>query len=170
MNGQDYFGFSVSHGNHKKRAKITLRINLFFRSVTYVVTLSDTCIRSAVAGPCAARDGGFKGNSPAAVFLLLSPSMLCDPPSLHCFVSPPTCTAGHRFSPNPGIKDFPMTITNHMRIIEQLTCVVIEHVDDRDYGHAHIALDSIEFRVRLAREHVDNLQRVTTDKPAPLKG
>lgn len=54
-----------------------------------------------------------------------------------------------------------MTITNHIRRIEDLAAQVIEHVDDREYRKAHFALDDIETRVRLARAHIDHLQDVT---------
>lgn len=60
-----------------------------------------------------------------------------------------------------------MTITNHVRMIETLTAVVIEYVDDRNYAGAHSALDDISTRVRLAHEHVDHLQELKRRKLLP---
>ncbi len=56
-------------------------------------------------------------------------------------------------------KEVKLTITNHIRLIEGLALQVIEHVDAREYSMAHVALDSIESKVRLAREHIDKLQQ-----------
>ena len=63
-----------------------------------------------------------------------------------------------------------MTITNHVRRIEDLAEQVIEHVDARKYRHAHIALDDIINRARLAHEHIDHLQDVTPRVPVPAGG
>lgn len=60
-----------------------------------------------------------------------------------------------------------MTITNHIRRIEALADLFIEHVDDREYEKAHSALDDIETRTRLAHEHVDHLQLVAERTFAP---
>ena len=60
-----------------------------------------------------------------------------------------------------------MTITNHIRRIEDLAELVIEYVDDREYEKAHTVLDAIEKRARLAHEHIDNLQLVTRPVPVP---
>lgn len=51
-----------------------------------------------------------------------------------------------------------MTITNHIRKIQEHADSVIEHVDDRDYARAHVALEFIEHNVRSARDHIENLQ------------
>lgn len=51
-----------------------------------------------------------------------------------------------------------MTITNHVRMIQDNAERLIGHVDDRDYPMAHTALDNIEANVRSARDHVDQLQ------------
>lgn len=53
-----------------------------------------------------------------------------------------------------------MTITNHLRRIEELTNHVTVYVDSRNYAEAHEALDEIESRCREAHEHIDNLQSV----------
>lgn len=53
-----------------------------------------------------------------------------------------------------------MTITNHIRRIEELAELVIEYVDDREYAKAHTVIDAIEKRSRLAHEHVDHLQLI----------
>jgi len=63
-----------------------------------------------------------------------------------------------------------MTITNHVRRIEDLAEQVIKHVDDREYVEAHEDLDFIITRVRLAHEHVDHLQSVTPRAPVPAGG
>ncbi len=60
----------------------------------------------------------------------------------------------------PANKEYEMTITNHLQRIDELTIMVIGHVDARDYPSAHSALDDIELRARLAHEHVDHLQLI----------
>ena len=54
-----------------------------------------------------------------------------------------------------------MTITNHIRRIEDLANQVIEDVDDREYEKAHCALDDIEVKCHAAHRHIDHLQDVT---------
>ena len=54
-----------------------------------------------------------------------------------------------------------MTLTNHIRRIEDLAPQVIVFVDTKEYPLAHIALDDIEKSVRLAHRHIDHLQNVT---------
>lgn len=63
-----------------------------------------------------------------------------------------------------------MTITNHIRKIEELSEKVIEYVDDREYRQAHHVITSIERRCLLAHEHVDYLQSVTPRDIATSKG
>jgi len=63
-----------------------------------------------------------------------------------------------------------MTITNHIRRIENLAEQVITHVDAREYEEAHEDLDYIATRVRLAHEHVDHLQTVAPRVPVPAGG
>lgn len=63
-----------------------------------------------------------------------------------------------------------MTITNHIRRIEDLAEQVIEHVDAREYEQAHEDLTYIETRVRLAHEHVDHLQLVAERTFEPAGG
>lgn len=60
-----------------------------------------------------------------------------------------------------------MTITNHIRRIEELAPDVMRLVDARDYANAHLLLDEIEKKVRVAHRHIDNLQRVTSEFPVP---
>jgi len=55
-----------------------------------------------------------------------------------------------------------VTITNHIRRIEDLAEQVIGFVDTREYEMAHSALDDIEKRTLLAHEHIDNLQLKTS--------
>lgn len=62
-----------------------------------------------------------------------------------------------------------MTITNHIRTIEDIANNVILAVDDRKYGTAHMLLDTIEKRARLAHEHIDQLQNIQ-DRPVDGKG
>lgn len=63
-----------------------------------------------------------------------------------------------------------MTITNHIRRIEDLAEQVIAAVDDRNYFKAHFALTEIETRTRLAHEHVDHLQDVQPRAFSPAGG
>lgn len=60
-----------------------------------------------------------------------------------------------------------MTITNHVRRIQDLADQVIDHVDDREYELAHCALVDIEQRARQAHEHVDHLQLIAERTVAP---
>lgn len=54
-----------------------------------------------------------------------------------------------------------MTITNHMRRIEERAGHVLVFVDARKYREAHHALYDIEERALLAHEHIDHLMDVT---------
>jgi len=54
-----------------------------------------------------------------------------------------------------------MTITNHIRRIEELAGHVIIFVDSRKYEQAHCLLDDIEKKVRESHRHIDHLQNVT---------
>ncbi len=51
-----------------------------------------------------------------------------------------------------------MTITNHIRKIQEHAESVIEHVDARNYRNAHLSLDAIAANVSSARDHIDDLQ------------
>lgn len=68
------------------------------------------------------------------------------------------------------VTEYIMTITNHVRRIQDLADQVIAHVDDRNYCAAHSALVDIEERVCLAHEHIDHLQDVTPRAPVPAVG
>lgn len=83
-------------------------------------------------------------------------------------VNPPR--TGRRFFKCHYVKEYIMTITNHIRRIEDLAELVLMHVDDREYGKAHLALVDIEIRTRLAQEHVDHLQQVTPRELVPVGG
>lgn len=75
------------------------------------------------------------------------------------------------FDKVPSIKrEHTVTITNHIRRIEDLAGQVIAHVDDRKYAEAHEDLDFIEVRVRLAHRHIDHLQNVTDFCARPAGG
>lgn len=54
-----------------------------------------------------------------------------------------------------------MTITNHLRDIETLATETVHHVDRKEYHRAHLRLDEIENKARLAHRHIDHLQNVT---------
>lgn len=62
-----------------------------------------------------------------------------------------------------------MTITNHVRNIQNFADLLIENVDDRKYRHAHNTIAAIESEARLAHEHVDHLQRVTPREIEPSR-
>lgn len=51
-----------------------------------------------------------------------------------------------------------MTITNHIRKIQEQAERVIEHVDDMDYECANVDLDNIEANVRSARDLIEEIQ------------
>lgn len=62
-----------------------------------------------------------------------------------------------------------MTITNHIRRIEELAGHTIVFVDAREYEQAHCALDDIEKKVRAAHRHIDHLQNVTDFAARPAQ-
>lgn len=53
-----------------------------------------------------------------------------------------------------------MTITNHIRKIQDLCGEVIEAVDRRNYQKAQLDLDRIDLQLRASRRHIDHLQTV----------
>ncbi len=63
-----------------------------------------------------------------------------------------------------------MTITNHIRRIEELAGDVIYLVDHKDYEMAHLRLDELEGKVHAARRHIDHLQNVTDFAARPAGG
>jgi len=65
------------------------------------------------------------------------------------------------------IKEYIVTITNHIRNIEDLAPQVIEFVDARQYSLAHCALDEIEKEVRRSHRHIEHLQNVSEFCPIP---
>ena len=77
----------------------------------------------------------------------------------------PYSLAGLLFFQRHYVTEYIMTITNHIRRIEDLANQVIEDVDDREYEKAHCALDDIEAKCHAAHRHIDNLQLVTRRVP-----
>ena len=69
-----------------------------------------------------------------------------------------------------GEKNGIVTITNHIRKIQEHADSVIEHVDDRDYARAHVALDYIEHNVCSARYHIEKLQSIAACATCPAGG
>lgn len=65
------------------------------------------------------------------------------------------------------VTEYIMTITNHIRRIEDLANQVIEHADNREYEKAHCALDDIEAKCHAAHRHIDHLQEVTPRSLVP---
>lgn len=63
-----------------------------------------------------------------------------------------------------------MTITNHIRRIQDLADDVIALVDLKDYGNAHLLLDELEGKVQAARRHIDHLQNVSDFCARPAGG
>jgi len=60
-----------------------------------------------------------------------------------------------------------MTLTNHIRIIQNLTETVISYSDGREYEKAHCAVDDIESKCRKLHRHIDQLQLITPRVPRP---
>jgi len=54
-----------------------------------------------------------------------------------------------------------VTITNHIKRIDELASGVLRLVDLKDYENAHLLLDDIEKKVHAAHRHIDHLQNVT---------
>lgn len=58
-------------------------------------------------------------------------------------------------------REYIVTLTNHIRNIQDLAPQVIEFADAKEYPLAHCALDEIEKEVRRVHRHIDHLQNVT---------
>lgn len=54
-----------------------------------------------------------------------------------------------------------MTLTNHIKRIEDLTSAFTIMVDNRKFGEAHIVLDEIQSKTQALRRHIEHLQNVT---------
>ena len=155
------------HVDSKKSPKRTQGIDGFGESVTPATSRLTPFIRNAVAGLL------------GELITLAMQSM----PATVLFYALYLTRGGHaRLQVAPGrvrlrafrflllchyVKEYIVTITNHIRRIEDLAEQVIENVDDREYGKAHCALDDITNKVRLAHEHIDHLQDVTPRIPVP---
>lgn len=68
------------------------------------------------------------------------------------------------------VKEYSMSITNHIRKIQEHAESVIEHVDEKRYRMAHSALDIIATQVRESHEYIDKLQLVKPRDLAPAGG
>lgn len=55
-----------------------------------------------------------------------------------------------------------MTLTNHIRRIEELANHVIVFVDAHEYSQAHSALDDIEAKCQAVHVHIDHLQSLVS--------
>jgi len=63
-----------------------------------------------------------------------------------------------------------MTLITNTRAIEQLSYDVVHHVDKREYGKAHIALDDIVNKVHKVRTHISALQLHADHAARPAGG
>lgn len=72
--------------------------------------------------------------------------------------STPQSLASRFLSFSRFVKEYIVTLTDHIRKIQEHAERAIEHVDDRDYACANVALDNIEANIHSARDHIENLQ------------
>ena len=68
------------------------------------------------------------------------------------------------------VKEYIVTLTNHIRTIQDFASTCLIHVDRKEYPQAHICLDDIEARVRAVRRHIEHLQNVRDFCPMPKGG
>jgi len=66
-----------------------------------------------------------------------------------------------RTLPGLPLKGDTVTLTNHIRNIEDLAPQCMEFADAKQYPLAHCALDDIEKEVRKLHRHIDHLQNVS---------
>lgn len=61
----------------------------------------------------------------------------------------------------PKRKEHNVTLTNHIKRMDELTIDIVRLVDCKDYPNAHLLLDELESKVNCVRRHIDHLQNVT---------
>ena len=156
-----------SHGGLKKSLYTTQVKDGFFGPVTSFPSSRQLSFPCAVAGLLV--DLTYLHLQSMPVTVLFQALDFARGGRQHRFVhfQSPSCLAGRHLFQCHFVKEYIVTITNHIRRIEDLAEQVIEHVDARDYQKAHSALDDIGTRVRLAHEHLDHLQTVTPRVPVP---
>ncbi|NVM23068.1 MAG: hypothetical protein HWN68_14955 [Desulfobacterales bacterium] len=60
-----------------------------------------------------------------------------------------------------------MTLTNHIRKIQELAGGVSYLCDQRKYHEAHVDLDKLQCRLYAVRRHIEHLQNVVDFCPRP---
>ena len=63
-----------------------------------------------------------------------------------------------------------MTLTNHIKRIDELSGAFTILVDNRKYEEAHIVLDEIQATSHALRRHIEHLQNVTDFAARPSFG
>jgi len=63
-----------------------------------------------------------------------------------------------------------MTLTNHIRRIEELTNKVLICANAREYEKAHCAIDDIVSKAREVHQYIERLQWITPRVPGPAGG
>ena len=169
MNGTHNFDLSVSHGDLKKSVTLILIINRFFRYVTFVLSGRVFCHRSVLVALAALSPGARLGPSPP-LYPGLSLYFACCGRRRHTLHNCLTRIRHVRLLFKCHlVTEYIMTITNHVRRIQELSDLVIEYVDDREYAKAHTVIDAIEKRARLAHEHIDDLQDLVSPSLVPAE-
>lgn len=179
------FDFSFVSGSCKKRVAFHTVLKLFFGPVTSNLSRHFKSVGTAGIGfPLASsldagtplsvpvpfydhvcKAGSLVNGIAIPVSFLSMPGCLylCDQSFLLYRIRSPYSLAGRTFSLSHFIKEYIVTISNHIRRIEELSEAVIAHVDSREYREAHSALDDIEARARAAHAHIDHLQSLSSD-------
>lgn len=160
-----YFDIRFCPGSLEKRLTRLLLLKVFFRPGT-----------STASGLCASQS-----TTPAS-WLELSKPAHQDPPLvgvpffsvLHSRHGRSSCvepSKPHRldtgliFYLRHLLKEYIVTLTNNIRIIEASAQLALQHCDEKDYPHAHLDLDVIVAKVRIIRTHIDHLQNVLDFAP-----
>lgn len=158
MKCTDDFGFRKRCSGLKKSVTLSLKQKCFFRPAFSFLSGSDIYFRTTVAGSPV--DFIFLNLqfSPATVSIFVLDTLLGGRTPGWLLRLMQSRLAGRPPFICHHLTEYIMTITNHIRHIQNLAGVVIDHVDDREYEKAHSTLVDIENRTRLAHHHIDHLQ------------
>lgn len=163
------FDFGMTWRNPEKRLIFRIEVKVFFRPAMSPASNPIASLSMAVPGPI--REVRFPGISerpgtdPSAPSLKRSGGRFQD----YCSWQTSCVTSVHPNFLCRLVKEYDVTISNHIKRIEELSVIVISHVDAREYREAHSALDDIEARARAAHAHIDHLQQVCPGVLAPVE-
>ena len=182
MNRTHIFDFCLLPGRLKKSLNFRGAIKCFFRPVTFLPRFPHLRMSTAVVGTGILSKPPFFSPLPATVPFFRPRLEQVGPPAFRLIdrclsiihnrlaltgrfrlvnsFAAVQRRSGLFFFLCHFLKEYIVTITNHIRRIEELAASVLEHVDARRYPEAHIALDDIESKCHSARAHLIHLQDV----------